>query len=104
MSGGQYTTEFDIMLRAAGSARETNAQVQAILSQLRGKVGEVSGFWVGDAQRSFEALMEVWDSRANQLSQALDGIAEAMDSSRTTYEYREEDTSQAMTGIQNALG
>jgi WXG100 family type VII secretion target len=104
MSGGQYTTDFDIMLRAAGSAPETNAQVQAILSQLRGKVGEVSGFWVGDAQRSFEALMEVWDSRANQLSQALDGIAEAMDSSRTTYEYREEDTSQAMTGIQNALG
>ena len=100
---GQYTTEFDVMLRAAGSTREVNAQVQAILGQLRGKVGEVSGFWAGDAQRSFDALMEVWDSRANQLSQALEGIAQAMDQSRTTYAHREEDTSQAMSTITNAL-
>lgn len=101
---GAYGADFDVMQGAAGSTRETNAQVQSILSQLRSKVGEVSGFWQGDAQRAFEALMEVWDSRANQLSQALDGIAEAMDQSRTTYHHREEDTSQAMTGIQNALG
>jgi WXG100 family type VII secretion target len=102
--GGQYTTEFDVMLRAAGSTREVNAQVQAILSQLRGKVGEVSGFWQGDAQRAFEGLMEVWDSRAVQLSQALEGIAEAMDASRTTYAHREEDTSQAMSTITQTLG
>jgi len=102
--GGSYTTEFDVMLRAAGSARETNAQVQAILSQLRSKVGEVSGFWEGDAKRAFEALMEVWDSRAMQLSNALDGIAEAMDHSRVTYTHREDDTSQAMSTITQTLG
>lgn len=102
--GGSYTSDFGIMVSAANSTRETNAQVQAILGQLRSKVGEVSGFWVGDAQRAFEGLMDVWDSRAIQLSQALDAIAEAMDSSRTTYEIREEDTSQSMSSIQNTLG
>jgi WXG100 family type VII secretion target len=102
--GGSYATEFDVMLRAAGSTRDTNANVQAILSQLRSKVGEVSGFWEGDAKRAFEALMEVWDSRAIQLGQALDGIAEAMDSSRVTYQHREEDTSQAMSNITQTLG
>ncbi len=101
---GAYTTEFDVMLRAAGSTRDTNAQVQAILSQLRSKVGEVSGFWEGDAKRAFEALMEVWDSRAVQLSRALEGIAEAMDHSRVTYEDREADTSQAMSTITQTLG
>lgn len=101
---GQYQTEFDTMLRAAGSTRDVNAQVQAILAQLRSKVGEVSGFWEGDAKRAFEGLMEVWDARAIQLSQALDGIAEAMDSSRVTYHHREEDTSQAMSNITQTLG
>jgi WXG100 family type VII secretion target len=101
---GSYATEFDVMLRAAGSTRDTNAQVQAILSQLRAKVGEVSGFWEGDAKRAFEALMEVWDSRAVQLNQALEGIAEAMDQSRVTYHHREEDTSQAMSAITQTLG
>ena len=100
----QYTAEFDVMLRAAGSTREVNAQVQAILSQLRSKVGEVSGFWEGSAQRAFDGLMEVWDSRAVQLSQALEGIAEAMDASRTTYAHREADTSQAMSNITQVLG
>ena len=102
--GGGYNTELDVMLRAADGVRETNAQVQAILGQLRAKVGEVSGFWDGDARRAFEALMEVWDSRAAQLSQALDGIAEAMDSSRVTYHHREQDTSQAMSSITRTLG
>lgn len=101
---GSYTTEFEVMLRAAGSTRDTNAQVQAILSQLRAKVGEVSGFWEGDAKRAFEALMEVWDSRAVQLSQALEGIADAMDQSRVTYHVREEETSQNMSAITQTLG
>jgi WXG100 family type VII secretion target len=100
----QYTAEFDVMLQAAASTRDVNAQVQAILSQLRGKVGEVAGFWEGSAQRAFQGLMDVWDSRAVQLSQALEGIAEAMDASRATYEHREADTSQAMSGITQALG
>jgi WXG100 family type VII secretion target len=104
MGGSQYTAEIETMTRAAGSTRDVNAQVQAILAQLRGKVGEVSGFWEGDAKRAFEALMEVWDSRALQLSQALDGIAEAMDASRVTYTHREEDTSQAMSTITQTLG
>jgi len=101
---GSYATEFDVMLRAAASTRDTNAQVQAILSQLRAKVGEVSGFWEGDAKRAFEALMEVWDSRAVQLNQALEGIAEAMDASRVTYQHREDDTSQNMSAITQTLG
>jgi len=101
---GSYTTEFDVMLRAASSTRETNAQVQTILSQLRSKVGEVSGFWEGDAKRAFEALMEVWDSRAVQLSHALEGIADAMDHARVTYNIREDDTSQAMSSITHTLG
>lgn len=102
--GGSYTSDFDVMAGAAHSTRETNFQVLSILAELRRRVGEVSGFWAGDAQRAFEGLMEVWDSRALQLSQALDGIAEAVEKSRTTYEIREEDTTQSMSSIQNTLG
>ena len=104
MGGSQYTAEIDTMAHAAGSTRDVNAQVKAILAQLRSRVDAVSGFWEGDAKRAFEGLMEVWDARAVQLGQALDGIAEAMDGSRVTYTHREEDTSQAMSTITQTLG
>jgi WXG100 family type VII secretion target len=52
-----------------------SSEIDAILAQLRNVVAPLQSDWVGAAQAQFEELFLQWQSDANSLQQALDGIA-----------------------------
>ena len=83
---------------------DVNADVQADLAALRGRLEPLRGAWVGDAATAFTGLMARWDTDARALSEALRGIGEAVQGSGRTYEQQEEAQSSALSAIRAALG
>jgi WXG100 family type VII secretion target len=71
-----FRTTTEVMQTTAGRVDAVNDQVQGELNRLRGTVDALRGSWQGDAQVSFQALMERWNQSATELRMALNGIAE----------------------------
>jgi len=71
-----FRTESDVMVTTAGQVDNTNNEVQSELSRLRGVVDGLRGSWSGQAQASFDQLMQRWDTNAKDLSDALTSISE----------------------------
>ncbi|MBZ8176758.1 WXG100 family type VII secretion target [Corynebacterium poyangense] len=92
-------TEADVMLATAGRVDDTNAQVQGELQRLRGVVDGVRGSWAGQAQVSFDGLMERWNSSARQIQEALSSISENIRSNAANYAHIEADNAQAFSAV-----
>lgn len=62
--------------------------------QLRGLGGVVSplvgGDWAGQAQAQFQGLWQEWQTAAQQLRQALDGISQLMNNAGQAYALAEQ--------------
>lgn len=101
---GMYQTTPEEMQRAAAQVQQVNDQVQARLSQLRNQLAPLAGAWQGEAATAFHGLMERWNTDAAQLSQALRGIGEAIQTSGRSYQQAEESQQQSMSSITSALG
>lgn len=71
-----FRTTTEVMQATAGRVDNVNDQVQGELNRLRGTVDGLRGAWQGDAQLSFQALMERWNESATELRAALHGISE----------------------------
>ncbi|ALC05053.1 hypothetical protein CDES_03000 [Corynebacterium deserti GIMN1.010] len=94
-----FRTESDVMLATAGQVDDTNDQVQSELNRLRGVVDSVRGSWAGQAQVSFDALMNRWNASARQLQEALGSISENIRSNARNFESTEADNSQAFNAV-----
>lgn len=94
-----FKTEADVMLATAGHVDDTNDQVQGELSRLRGVVDSVRGSWAGQAQVSFDSLMNRWDSSARQLQEALASISDNIRSNARNFENTEADNSRAFNSV-----
>lgn len=92
-------TEADVMRATAGRVDDTNSQVQGELQRLRGVVDGVRSSWVGEAQVSFDGLMERWNSSARQLQEALHAISDNIRSNATNYEAMEAQNTQAFSSV-----
>ncbi|MET0189281.1 WXG100 family type VII secretion target [Pseudonocardia sediminis] len=99
-----FGTTTEEMARAAQHVDAVNESVRAELAGLRGKLEPLAGLWTGRASVEFVRLMQRWDTDAQQLNEALRTIGGALQGSRTSYEQREQDQAQAMSGIASALG
>lgn len=53
-----FKTQADVMVATAGKVDNTNDEVQGELTRLQGVVDSVRGSWVGQAQVSFDDLMQ----------------------------------------------
>lgn len=83
---GLFRTEADVMLATAGRVDNTNNEVQSELTRLRGVVDSVRGSWVGQAQVSFDNLMQRYNTSANELQEALTSISENIRSNAHNFE------------------
>ena len=66
-----FKTQADVMVATAGKVDNTNDEVQGELTRLQGVVDSVRGSWVGQAQVSFDDLMQRYNTSAQQLREAL---------------------------------
>lgn len=96
-------TEADVMVATAGRVDDTNSQVQEELSRLRGVVDGLRGSWQGQAQASFDGLMQRWDASANKLQQALQAIAENIRHNARSFQGMEADNSAAFNSVGGGL-
>jgi WXG100 family type VII secretion target len=64
-------------------------QVEGELKVVWDAVVALQGHWTGDAQKAFHSMMERFDGDAKKLNTALEGIAEQLQSSGSTYHEKE---------------
>ncbi|AEF42487.1 MULTISPECIES: WXG100 family type VII secretion target [Hoyosella] len=96
----QMQTTTATMTTAADRVAQVNADVQALLSALRGKAAAVNGAWEGEARRAFDALIVRWDSEARKLNDSLIAISDAIRSNSSSYDQ----TQQSHTSALNTAG
>ncbi|MGZ7495873.1 WXG100 family type VII secretion target [Corynebacterium sp. ZY180755] len=96
---GLFRTEADVMLATAGRVDNTNNEVQSELTRLRGVVDSVRGSWVGQAQVSFDQLMERWNGSARNLQEALASISNNIRSNATHFEDVEASNAQTFNNV-----
>ncbi|MBC8093501.1 MAG: WXG100 family type VII secretion target [Pseudonocardia sp.] len=89
---------------AARFASTTHGEVSGELGRLAGRMEQVRAGWSGDAQLSFAAVMERWNTSARSLNEALDGIATALGASGTAYATQDAEASTSISRISEALG
>src|SRR3954447_2135275 len=108
MGGGTgaagFGTTVEEMARSGQHVLDVDADVQADLAALRGRLVPLQAAWVGDAATAFAELMTRWDTDATSLSEALQAIGEAIKGSGRTYQQQEEAQSSGLSAIRAALG
>ena len=98
-----FRTESDVMVTTAGQVDNTNNEVQSELSRLRGVVDGLRGSWSGQAQASFEQLMQRWDTNAKDLSDALTSISENIRANAHAFENVETSNVQSLNHVGGGL-
>jgi WXG100 family type VII secretion target len=104
MSGSAYGLSFEEMDAAGRRVLDVNQDIQGTLSQLKGQLAPLAGAWKGSASTAFQSLMVRWDDAAQRLNHALQGIGESIQVSSASYAAQEEEHSQTMSTISQALG
>lgn len=102
MSG--YVASAEELAALAKRIIQVNSETQGTLRSVQSTVDGVKATWTGQASTAFSALMERFHADAQKLSQALEGIAEQIDSSSATYARQEEEATQLSSGIMGRLG
>lgn len=96
MSGFRVTPEQlkGLSTRVSGGAGTISAELGA----LRGALAPLEGEWQGQARERFRELYDQWDSGAQQLQQALDGIATLLQQAGQSYEEAERAVASSFAG------
>jgi WXG100 family type VII secretion target len=92
------------MQKAASQIRQTSDELNGELRSLLSQIEPLSSAWKGAAASAFQQLMERWHTDAAKLTQALAGIAEAMDSSQQAYSSSEDQNRSQIANIMSGLG
>jgi WXG100 family type VII secretion target len=99
-----FGTSVAAMERAGKHVLSVNDAVQADLTALRTRLAPLGGAWKGEAATAFAGLMARWDADARVLSDALQGIGEAITGSGHGYQAMEQQSTGDMSTIRAALG
>lgn len=94
-----FRTEADVMVATAGHVDNTNNEVQGELGRLRGVVDGLRGTWAGNAQVSFDNLMNRWNTSARELQEALNSISDNIRSNAKNFDGMEADNASAFNNI-----
>jgi WXG100 family type VII secretion target len=91
------------MVSTAGRVDNTNDEVQGELTRLQGVVDSVRGSWAGQAQVSFDNLMQRYNTSAQQLREALTSISENIRSNAHNFDNVEAENTQAFSNVGGGL-
>jgi WXG100 family type VII secretion target len=89
---------------AAKHVIDVRDQVMGDINRLQGEIEQLGSQWQGNAAMAFGTLMTRWNEDERKLRDALTGIAEQLAASGTQYQTTEDEQSESMNRIMNALG
>ena len=98
-----FKTQADVMVSTAGRVDNTNDEVQGELTRLQGVVDSVRGSWAGQAQVSFDNLMQRYNTSAQQLREALTSISENIRSNARNFDNVEAENTEAFSKVGGGL-
>lgn len=101
---GSFGTDPAVMQKAAQQVRQVSDDISQELRSLVGNLEPVAASWKGSAASAFQQLMIRWNDDAGKLTQALQGIAEMLDSTQKNYSQIEESNSSNIGNIMQGLG
>jgi WXG100 family type VII secretion target len=78
----------------------TGVALNGELATLRGYVAELGGLWLGVTSVAFANLMQEYDTRAKQLTTALNDIGNGLHQNAANYRLGEGTNSQIITSVQ----
>lgn len=94
-----FKTEADVMVATAGRVDSTNEEVQGELTRLQGVVDSVRGSWAGNAQVSFDNLMQRYNHSARELNEALTAISDNIRSNARNFDDVEAENAHAFSNV-----
>lgn len=102
MPGG-YKGDVAEFTSAHQKVSENKTTVDQELRKLRGNMEATAGQWEGPAAVAFRKLMTRFDEDAIKLSDALQGIADLLQTAGSKYEAQEEEHSQSFGQFDSVL-
>lgn len=96
-------TSVEVMHSTALKVEDLRGDIDGLLKLLKGDVQAVAGSWHGTASTSFMGVMSNWDTSANKLSVALQGINEAIRASGTGYDTSEQQNTSAINNVAGTM-
>ncbi|MGR8007917.1 WXG100 family type VII secretion target [Streptomyces hypolithicus] len=101
---GQFRVTEDELTKLSGQISTVNGQIQGEISRLNGVIDQVAGGWQGEAAKSYHRLQETWNQEAKKMSDILNDIKEAVDSTRSNYSASEAQQNAEVSKIMSDFG
>ncbi len=101
---GQFRVTEDELTRLSSQITTVNGQIQGEIRRLGGVIDQVAGGWQGEAAKSYHQLQNRWNEEAKNMSAILEGIKEAVDSTRSNYTASEEQQNAEVSKIMSDFG
>src|SRR5216683_7026055 len=103
-TGSNFQAELSTMRTASQHVYDVNAQIQAQLSNLMGRLDPLMSTWQGSAATSFQVLRDRWHQDATALNASLRAIGDGLVKVHSNYHAAEDTNQQAFTSITRKLG
>ncbi|QWW19828.1 WXG100 family type VII secretion target [Schaalia sp. 19OD2882] len=100
----QIAAQDGAILKGAETVESTQAELQQLISTLRGQMESIGGKWQGASAGAFQQLMVRWDEEAKKVTGALTGFAENLRGSQKNFDSTDTGQSDAFTHFQATLG
>ncbi|MET7478696.1 WXG100 family type VII secretion target [Streptomyces sp. NPDC005648] len=101
---GQFRVTEDELTKLSGDINTANGQLQSEIRRLNGVIEQIAGGWKGQAATSYHQLQERWNADAKKMSDILNDIKEAVDSTRSNYTASEEEQNSQISKIMSDFG
>jgi len=85
----QVVVTFAALEQAAADVRGLNSRLDQMLTDLKRQIAPVAETWSGDAKDGYNVQQQAWNSNAEGLKQALEGIAAGLASAADAYRQTE---------------
>jgi WXG100 family type VII secretion target len=101
---GQFRVTEDELTKLSSDINTANGQLQGEIRHLNGVIDQIAGGWQGQAAKSYHQLQERWNADAKKMSDILNDIREAVDSTRSNYSASEEQQNSEISKIMSDFG
>ncbi|KIF79311.1 hypothetical protein QR77_30745 [Streptomyces sp. 150FB] len=82
---GTMVVTYSSLEQAAGDIKKQAKALETSLSDIQAKIRSVSDLWAGESRTAYDAAQKQWDNEARAIHQALQQIANAVQTAGPAY-------------------
>jgi WXG100 family type VII secretion target len=97
------SAEEGALRKGAQAVHETKSGIDRQVSNIRGEIEQLRGYWQGSAAGSFAALMASWDEQVNKLNAVLITLEDALSGTEKDQAATEEEHRSTISGLSSMM-